>query len=750
MGTGQLLSEITALLWVGALAATPLALIVGGMCRWKSLRPATRHMLWLVVLASFVTPAIGTWIWRPEWFRTDRLVVARSPGAAPVATASGPAPAAESVPTTPAPPASPVREAFPTSAPLAGAASPAVVLAAPARPAPPTASGAASFSPISHLVPWLAYQLPSVAARPRDGAPNHEPAPDPGAPRAGGLDLPVVASTSLRGTSEAPSGGAPRPTAGASAPTAPRGSPMSEVDDWVKHAVGVRDAVAALPPLPATIWLGGAILLIVLSLWRTLAAWCWIRRAEPAGAEVQAMVRELSAALGLSRIPRAVFVGRAVSPMVWCGPSPRVVVPAALWRSLDADSRRAVLMHELAHVKRWDHVLCWLETLVGAVYWWHPLVWWARRRLHDAAEASCDAWVTSLFPSSRTAYASALVVTKSYLSSRAGTGGPWLGVAPSSAKRLARRITMVMTQNAAPRTSVFGCCAATLIAAIGMFVMPSLACPPDKESGTCNETTPAAAKAKKVKSGQEDVEFYGEAPALEAMRQRQPGATSGQAPVAPRAPKPPKAPKPPAPPRPAQAPLAGVAPAPAFGAGVDLEALKEGREPREYDLPEGKLHAFYGLMSRDDVPILVQLEDDHILIWGTESEHRVFADFVKIVGGGARLAAGMPLTAELYTRAVPGADLGRARALAVQELAAGEVRERVRAEADRARGEGERARAWASQLRELVPERNARAADAKSMEQRLIEFERQLEEIERRTHELERRRGASAQPSDER
>src|SRR5688572_33428961 len=83
MGTGQILAEITALLWVGALAATPLALLVGGMCRWKNLRPATRHMLWVVVLASFVTPAIGSWIWRPEWFRTDRLVAATTTEATP-------------------------------------------------------------------------------------------------------------------------------------------------------------------------------------------------------------------------------------------------------------------------------------------------------------------------------------------------------------------------------------------------------------------------------------------------------------------------------------------------------------------------------------------------------------------------------------------------------------------------------------------------------------------------------------------
>ncbi len=46
-------------LWASGLAAVPLALCVWLLCRFCRIRPATRHMLWVIVLVSLVTPMIG-------------------------------------------------------------------------------------------------------------------------------------------------------------------------------------------------------------------------------------------------------------------------------------------------------------------------------------------------------------------------------------------------------------------------------------------------------------------------------------------------------------------------------------------------------------------------------------------------------------------------------------------------------------------------------------------------------------------
>ena len=44
----------TDVLWRSALAAVPLALLVAAACRWLPNRPATRHVLWLMVLLWMV------------------------------------------------------------------------------------------------------------------------------------------------------------------------------------------------------------------------------------------------------------------------------------------------------------------------------------------------------------------------------------------------------------------------------------------------------------------------------------------------------------------------------------------------------------------------------------------------------------------------------------------------------------------------------------------------------------------------
>ena len=93
--------------------------------------------------------------------------------------------------------------------------------------------------------------------------------------------------------------------------------------------------------------------------------------------------------MGLERAPRLYRSDRARMPFAAGLISPAIVLPA------DSDAwtparRTAVLLHELSHIRRRDLVGHTLGRVVCALYWFHPLVWTAARRLRAESERACD------------------------------------------------------------------------------------------------------------------------------------------------------------------------------------------------------------------------------------------------------------------------------------------------------------------------------------------------------------------------
>ncbi len=82
------------------------------------------------------------------------------------------------------------------------------------------------------------------------------------------------------------------------------------------------------------------------------------------------------------------FPGR-IMPMTWGVLRSFIVLPMSAM-SWNQDRIRAVLMHEMAHIRRGDFLATLMRDCINALYWFHPLVWWAAREMDEDREEASD------------------------------------------------------------------------------------------------------------------------------------------------------------------------------------------------------------------------------------------------------------------------------------------------------------------------------------------------------------------------
>ena len=69
---------------------------------------------------------------------------------------------------------------------------------------------------------------------------------------------------------------------------------------------------------------------------------------------------------------------------------PAVIVPAWALRELSAAELNTVVLHELAHLRRWDDWTNLAQKVLRAIFFFHPAVWWVENRLSLEREMACD------------------------------------------------------------------------------------------------------------------------------------------------------------------------------------------------------------------------------------------------------------------------------------------------------------------------------------------------------------------------
>jgi len=249
-----------------------------------------------------------------------------------------------------------------------------------------------------------------------------------------------------------------RSTAVAGSPTAffdyVTAAPVTTTPDWF----------SAVSPYLTMFWIAGVCvghlwqLAGMVSVWRLRRRGVW-----PAS---QVWVRQLACLRERLRVSRPVALLESAilnTPVVIGHLRPVILVPAGLLANLPADQIEAVLLHELAHVRRCDYLVNVLQRWIEALFFYHPAVWWISQVVRTERENCCDDFAVNA-SGDRHRYAQALAALEE---SRFSRSHPALA---ASAGPLAARIQRILYRHA--ETGVRGAISSlTLLAATAIVAL---------------------------------------------------------------------------------------------------------------------------------------------------------------------------------------------------------------------------------------------------------------------------------------
>lgn len=141
----------------------------------------------------------------------------------------------------------------------------------------------------------------------------------------------------------------------------------------------------------AAAWMAGVVIFWL----RLLGGWLVAerlrrRQVRPAPRAWQQAMDRLSARLRVSRPVRLLVSGLVHAPSVVGLLRPVVLVPVGVLAGLPPDQVEALLLHELAHIRRWDNLANALQSIVEALLFYHPVVWWVSGHMRAERELCCD------------------------------------------------------------------------------------------------------------------------------------------------------------------------------------------------------------------------------------------------------------------------------------------------------------------------------------------------------------------------
>ena len=197
----------------------------------------------------------------------------------------------------------------------------------------------------------------------------------------------------------------------------------------------IEDQLNRVAPYILLVWLAGVVLLFV----RFISSWrgtCALKRGVgPSLGRWQAILDQLARRVRVSRPVRLCESALVEVPTVVGWLRPLILFPAEALTGLEPKQLRALLAHELAHIRRYDYLVNMLQALVEILLFYHPAVWWVSRQVRVEREHACDDLALDLCNGDAVVYARALLSVEEM---RVGVRGRALALAADGGSLIAR------------------------------------------------------------------------------------------------------------------------------------------------------------------------------------------------------------------------------------------------------------------------------------------------------------------------
>ncbi len=194
------------------------------------------------------------------------------------------------------------------------------------------------------------------------------------------------------------------------------------------------------------IWIAGVSTFLIIALFRAVRTQRWlIGNRQQLPLKFQNYVNDFANRITVTNKPNIWIIDSIGQPFVWGIFRGSIYLPKSFTSINDSNQKNTVLAHELSHIARFDALVNLVQIIAQSLFWFHPFVWWANKKIRAEREKCCDETAIAQTAAKPKAFSSA-IVDALITEHKSAMTVPTLAVA-GPVKNIEERIKTIMKPN---------------------------------------------------------------------------------------------------------------------------------------------------------------------------------------------------------------------------------------------------------------------------------------------------------------